>query len=119
MVAVTGTLPPDEREERVSDAPEPPATGAGGDRLPLRGHQPAGQGSTRSSTTTSPGTRPGTSSARGASTATGRQRPEVRTVLFYGEDNAVDGVVLQVLLRKAETIRKLARRLGAGAGRHD
>jgi superfamily II DNA or RNA helicase len=35
----------------------------------------------------------------------GQKRPEVRTVLLYGEDNAVDGAVLQVLLRKAEAIR--------------
>jgi superfamily II DNA or RNA helicase len=36
----------------------------------------------------------------------GQARREVRTVLLYGQDNRVDGVVLEVLLRKAEAIRK-------------
>jgi len=36
----------------------------------------------------------------------GQPSPKVRTVMFYGENNAVDGAVLKVLLRKAETIRK-------------
>ena len=36
----------------------------------------------------------------------GQPSPEVRTVLLYGQDNRVDGVVLEVLLRKAERIRK-------------
>ncbi len=36
----------------------------------------------------------------------GQQAPKVRTVLFYGRDNPVDGAVLDVLLRKAVEIRK-------------
>ncbi|MGQ9826084.1 MAG: helicase-related protein, partial [Desulfotomaculales bacterium] len=36
----------------------------------------------------------------------GQQAPKVRAVLFYGRDNPVDGAVLDVLLRKAEEIRK-------------
>ncbi|MGH2531693.1 MAG: helicase-related protein [Thermomicrobiales bacterium] len=32
--------------------------------------------------------------------------PEVRAVLFYGEDNPIDGAIMRVLLRKAEAIRK-------------
>jgi superfamily II DNA or RNA helicase len=36
----------------------------------------------------------------------GQERPEVRTVLLYGQDNMVDGVVLKVLLRKTEQIRR-------------
>src|SRR5207244_10530811 len=36
----------------------------------------------------------------------GQPSKEVRTVLLYGQDNRVDGAVLKVLLRKAETIRK-------------
>jgi superfamily II DNA or RNA helicase len=35
-----------------------------------------------------------------------QQSPVVRTVMLYGQDNQVDGTVLQVLLRKADTIRK-------------
>lgn len=36
----------------------------------------------------------------------GQQAKEVRTTMLYGEDNPVDGAVLQVILRKAESIRK-------------
>lgn len=36
----------------------------------------------------------------------GQRAPEVRTTMLYGEDNPVDGAVLQVILRKAESIRK-------------
>lgn len=35
----------------------------------------------------------------------GQRRPEVRAVLLYGRNNAVDGAVLEVLLRKARIIR--------------
>jgi hypothetical protein len=36
----------------------------------------------------------------------GQPRHEVRCVLYYGSDNKIDGAVLRVLLRKAESIRK-------------
>ena len=36
----------------------------------------------------------------------GQERAKVRTVLLYGADNEIDLVVLEVLLRKARTIRK-------------
>jgi SNF2 family DNA or RNA helicase len=36
----------------------------------------------------------------------GQQRREVKTIVLYGADNEVDLVVLDVLLRKARTIRK-------------
>lgn len=36
----------------------------------------------------------------------GQKSPEVRTTMLYGEDNPVDGFVLNVILRKAESIRK-------------
>jgi superfamily II DNA or RNA helicase len=36
----------------------------------------------------------------------GQAEPEVRSTLLYGENNPVDGAVLQVILRKAESIRK-------------
>lgn len=36
----------------------------------------------------------------------GQPRREVRTILYYGEDNRVDGAIMKVLLRKAEAIRK-------------
>ena len=36
----------------------------------------------------------------------GQRSSEVRSILMYGANNPVDGAVLQVILRKAETIRK-------------
>lgn len=36
----------------------------------------------------------------------GQKSPTVRTTILYGEDNPVDGFVLNVILRKAEAIRK-------------
>lgn len=36
----------------------------------------------------------------------GQKAREVRSTILYGEDNPVDGAVLQVILRKAESIRK-------------
>lgn len=36
----------------------------------------------------------------------GQKAREVRSTMLYGEDNAVDGAVLHVILRKAESIRK-------------
>lgn len=36
----------------------------------------------------------------------GQSTPVVRTLLIYGENNPIDGVVLEVILRKAESIRK-------------
>ena len=56
--------------------------------------------STPSSTTTSPGTRPATSSARAASTATASPSPTVRVLTYFGRNNPIDGIVLDVLLRK-------------------
>ena len=36
----------------------------------------------------------------------GQASPAVRALMFYGQDNPVDGAVLRVILRKAEKIRK-------------
>ncbi len=36
----------------------------------------------------------------------GQQAPEVRCTMLYGQDNPVDGFVLNVILRKAEAIQK-------------
>jgi superfamily II DNA/RNA helicase len=36
----------------------------------------------------------------------GQQAPEVRCTMLYGQDNPVDGFVLNVILRKGEAIQK-------------
>ena len=55
--------------------------------------------------TTWRGTRRGTSSARDGWTGSASRRPEVRVVTYYGKDNPIDGVILDVLLRKHKTIK--------------
>src|SRR6202142_603994 len=35
----------------------------------------------------------------------GQEKPKVRVLTYYGTDNQIDGVVLDVLLRKHRTIR--------------
>ena len=46
------------------------------------------------------------SSARDASTASARLAPNVRAITYYGADNRIDGVVLDVLIRRHEAIKK-------------
>ena len=36
----------------------------------------------------------------------GQRAPEIRTCLLYGEDNSIDGIVLDVLLRKVREIKR-------------
>ncbi|WP_041522647.1 helicase-related protein [Gilvimarinus agarilyticus] len=36
----------------------------------------------------------------------GQQATEVKTLMLYGEDNPIDGAVLQVIIRKADNIKK-------------
>ena len=36
----------------------------------------------------------------------GQRAPTVRTVTYYGEDNGIDGIVLEVLIRRHENIRR-------------
>ena len=104
-MAVTGRCPPEEREERGLAALAHAAARAGRDRLPLRGHQPAGPFDAvvhydLSWNPTRHEQREGRVDRYGQAATGGAH------VLLYGEDNAIDGVVLDVLLRKAETIRK-------------
>jgi len=47
----------------------------------------------------------------------GQQAPEVRCTMLYGQDNPVDGFVLNVILRKGESHREGTRRAGAHARR--
>ena len=45
----------------------------------------------------------------------GQHRDVVRAITLYGKDNRIDGIVLDVLLRKHEAIRKATGRVCAGA----
>ncbi len=43
--------------------------------------------------------------ARGRVDRFGQDKPEVRVVTYYGKDNAIDGVILDVLIRKHKSIK--------------
>jgi hypothetical protein len=103
--AVTGRLPAEEREERVSALMEHPrrvlvATDCLSEGINLQEgfdavvHYDLSWNPTRHE------------QREGRVDRYGQARPEVRAVLLYGEDNRVDGAIMRVLLRKAEAIRK-------------
>ncbi|MFT4038963.1 MAG: helicase-related protein, partial [Thermomicrobiales bacterium] len=105
VIAVTGMLPPEERERRVQalEAQSPRvlvATDCLSEGINLQAgfdavlHYDLSWNPTRHE------------QREGRVDRFGQQNPEVRTVLLYGGDNPVDGAVLRVLLRKAEDIRK-------------
>lgn len=102
--AVTGDLPPEERAQRVADLAEQPlrvlvATDCLSEGLDLQGpfnavvHYDLSWNPTRHE------------QREGRVDRYGQASPVVRTALVWGQDNPVDGAVLQVLLRKAEVIR--------------
>ena len=73
-------------------------------RLSLRRHQPPGALRCR------PALRPRLEphpprAARGPGGRFGQEKPEVRVVTWYGADNPIDGVILDVLIRKHKSIR--------------
>ncbi|MBA2248527.1 MAG: DEAD/DEAH box helicase [Chloroflexia bacterium] len=103
--AVTGTLPPEERRQRVDDLGDKPrrilvATDCLSEGINLQDqfdavvHYDLAWNPTRHE------------QREGRVDRFGQARPVVRTLMFYGEDNPVDRAVMDVLLRKADKIRK-------------
>jgi superfamily II DNA or RNA helicase len=102
--AVTGRLPPSEREERVRALGRAPgrvlvATDCLSEGINLQDHFDAVVHYDLSWNPTRHEQR------EGRVDRFGQPRPVVRTVTYYGSDNPVDGVVLHVLLRKHRAIR--------------
>lgn len=103
---VSGTLPPEEREERVAalTAQEGPrlliATDCLSEGVNLQDgftavvHYDLAWNPTRHE------------QREGRVDRFGQQAPLVRTVTYYGEDNGIDGIVLQVLIRRHEHIKR-------------
>lgn len=105
LAAVTGALPPDERVERVLDLAKHPrrvlvATDCLSEGINLQDHFDAVFHYDLSWNPTRHEQR------EGRADRFGQGSPKVRMLTFYGVDNQVDGVVLEVLLRKHRTIRK-------------
>jgi superfamily II DNA or RNA helicase len=108
VAAVTGILPPEERKERVSDLGQHPrrvlvATDCLSEGINLQEHFDAvfhydlAWNPTRHE------------QRAGRVDRFGQDKGEVRVVMFFGADNPVDLAVMDVLIRKADNIR---RRLG-------
>lgn len=102
---VTGRLPPDEREARVEALRDKPrrvlvATDCLAEGINLQElfdaviHYDLAWSPTRHE------------QREGRVDRFGQPRPRVRTVMLYGSDNPVDGIVLEVLLRKHLAIRQ-------------
>ncbi|MFJ9371323.1 helicase-related protein [Nocardia sp. NPDC101769] len=104
--AVTGVLPPEEREDRVSSlsAHDGPhllvATDCLSEGINLQDgftavvHYDLAWNPTRHE------------QREGRVDRFGQRADTVRTITYYGEDNGIDGVVLQVLIRRHENIRR-------------
>lgn len=104
--AVTGTLPPEERETRVDalSAHDGPrlliATDCLSEGINLQDgftavvHYDLAWNPTRHE------------QREGRVDRFGQQAPTVRTITYYGEDNGVDGIVLNVLIRRHENIKR-------------
>lgn len=104
--AVTGTLPPEEREARVEilSAHNGPrlliATDCLSEGINLQDgftavvHYDLAWNPTRHE------------QREGRVDRFGQQAPTVRTVTYYGEDNGIDGLVLEVLIRRHENIKR-------------
>jgi len=104
VVAVTGSLPPPEREARVAELAEHPrrvlvATDCLSEGINLQEHFDAVVHYDLAWNPTRHEQR------EGRVDRFGQRRPSVRVVTYYGADNPVDGVVLDVLLRKHDAIR--------------
>ncbi len=102
--AVTGTLPPVEREARVAALGTQPhrvlvATDCLSEGINLQKHFDAVLHYDLSWNPTRHEQR------EGRVDRYGQERPVVRAVTYYGTDNQIDGIVLDVLLRKHQSIR--------------
>jgi len=104
VAAVTGTLPPAEREARVAALGEHPrrvlvATDCLSEGINLQEHFDAVVHYDLSWNPTRHEQR------EGRVDRYGQQRPTVRVLTYYGTDNQIDGIVLDVLLKKHKAIR--------------
>jgi len=104
VAAVTGMLPPSEREDRVSQLAEAPkhvlvCTDCLSEGVNLQEHFNAVLHFDLAWNPTRHEQR------EGRVDRYGQPRPKVRTITYYGIDNQIDGIVLNVLINKHKTIR--------------
>ena len=104
VVSITGTLPPEDREQRVRELGEAPrrvlvCTDCLSEGINLQQHFSAVVHYDLSWNPTRHEQR------EGRVDRFGQLMKRVRTLTYYGIDNQIDGIVIDVLLRKHETIR--------------
>jgi hypothetical protein len=104
VVGVTGSLPPAEREQRVSQLGEAPrrvlvCTDCLSEGINLQAHFDAVLHYDLSWNPTRHEQR------EGRVDRYGQPQPKIKIVTLYGTDNQIDGIVLKVLLRKHQAIR--------------
>jgi superfamily II DNA or RNA helicase len=104
VIAVTGTLPPAEREKRVEELGQHEqrvlvATDCLSEGVNLQDHFSAVMHYDLSWNPTRHEQR------EGRVDRFGQPEPTVRAITYYGTDNQIDGIVLEVLLRKHKAIR--------------
>jgi superfamily II DNA or RNA helicase len=104
VVAVTGTLPPADREARVLELAQAPrrvlvCTDCLSEGINLQDHFDAVMHYDLSWNPTRHEQR------EGRVDRYGQPRPRVRVLTYYGTDNPIDGMVIDVLIRKHKTIR--------------
>lgn len=106
VAAVTGTLPPSEREDRIIELAESPkkkrvlvCTDCLSEGINLQEHFDAVMHYDLSWNPTRHEQR------EGRVDRFGQSRDKVRVLTYYGTDNQIDGIVLDVLLRKHKKIR--------------
>jgi len=102
--AVTGRLAPEERESRIEELGKQPrrvmvATDCLSEGVNLQDHFDAVMHYDLSWNPTRHEQR------EGRVDRFGQKRPKVRALMYYGLDNPIDGIVLDVLLRKHKTIK--------------
>jgi superfamily II DNA or RNA helicase len=104
IAAVTGTLPPAEREERIIQLAENPkrvlvCTDCLSEGINLQNHFDAVMHYDLTWNPTRHEQR------EGRVDRFGQAREKIRILTYYGTDNQIDGIVLDVLIRKHKTIR--------------
>lgn len=104
VICITGNLPPQEREQRIEQLSDNPkrvlvCTDCLSEGINLQGHFDAVMHYDLSWNPTKHEQR------EGRVDRYGQKNPDIRVMTYYGIDNQIDGIILDVLIRKHKTIR--------------
>jgi hypothetical protein len=105
LQVITSELPDELRKQRIEEMGITHRASADCHRLPVRRHQPARALHRRSALRPAVEPQP-PGTARRPRRSLRQNAPEVKACLLYGADNPIDGIVLDVLLRKVREIKR-------------